>query len=353
MNSLNRHLFFDQQHGLFWRLLVVVVLLAGAAFVWHAVNKVEYRWGWERIPRYFFYQSEEALKAPFDCTVTAVKIDGGTAVVTLGESGGHERLYTLPAPGVVVSAGEELLEGDTIGRLSEWRFGPLMRGLWVTVWISAFSSVIALVIGLVAGLARVSRNCTLRTLAFLYVETIRGTPLLVQIYIAYFLIGTVLPIDQWLGLIEKGLFFEPLQQAWRTINLSARDLCGIGALALFTGAYVAEIVRAGIQAIPKGQMEAARSLGMSGFQTMKDVILPQAFKKVMPPLAGQFISLIKDSSLVSIIGIIDLTRTGRDIASTTFATFEIWLTVAAMYLLVTTLLSQVVYFMERRFAVGD
>lgn len=161
----------------------------------------------------------------------------------------------------------------------------------------------------------------------IYVEFIRGTPLLVQIFIAYFFLGTV-------------------------FNLS-RNVCGVGALALFAGAYVAEIVRAGVQSIPKGQMEASRSLGMTAFQAMKDIILPQAFKKILPPLSGQFISLIKDSSLVSVIAITDLTKSGREIITSTFATFEVWLVVAAMYLLVTSALSQLVFYMERRLAVSD
>jgi polar amino acid transport system permease protein len=149
----------------------------------------------------------------------------------------------------------------------------------------------------------------------------------VQIFIAYFFIGTVFNLD--------------------------RNVAGVGALAIFAGAYVAEIVRAGIQAIPPGQMEAARSLGMNVFQAMQYIILPQAFKKILPPLAGQFISLIKDSSLVSVIAITDLTKSGREIITSTFATFEVWLTVAAMYLVVTSLLSQVVFYLERRMAVSD
>jgi polar amino acid transport system permease protein len=150
-----------------------------------------------------------------------------------------------------VSEGEDLFEGDIVGFTKKWRLGPLMMGLWTTLWLSAISSVFALFLGVATGLARVSQNVTLRGLAVIYVECIRGTPLLVQIFIAYFFLGTVFDLS--------------------------RNGCGIGALALFAGAYVAEIVRAGIQAIPKGQMEASRSLGMTALQTMKDIILPQAF----------------------------------------------------------------------------
>jgi polar amino acid transport system permease protein len=168
--------------------------------------------------------------------------------------------------------------------------------MWTTIWISAISGVLGLVIGLMTGLARVSKNFTINGLAAIYIEFIRGTPLLVQIFIAYFFVGTV-------------------------FNLS-RNVAGIGALALFAGAYVAEIVRAGIQSIPRGQMEAARSLGMSVPQAMLDIILPQALKRILP-LSGQFISLIKDSSLVSVIAITDLTKSGREIITSTFATLSL------------------------------
>jgi len=205
--------------------------------------------------------------------------------------------------------------------------GPLLTGLWTTMWISAVASVLGLIIGMVAGLMKVSNNYTVKTLAAIYVEIIRGTPLLVQIFIAYFFFGTVFNLE--------------------------RNLCGIGALALFAGAYVAEIIRSGIQSIAKGQMEAARSLGMNMPQAMLDIILPQAFKRILPPLSGQFISLIKDSSLVSVIAITDLTKSGREIITSTFATFEIWLVVAAMYLIVTSVLSQFVFYLERRLAISD
>ena len=219
------------------------------------------------------------------------------------------------------------MEGDTIGTTSRWRTGPLTNGLWTTIWISAVASVFGLIIGVVTGLCRVSQNLTLRHLSITYIEIIRGTPLLVQLFIFYFFLGTVLDIS--------------------------RLTSGIGALALFAGAYVAEIIRAGIQSIPKGQMEAARSLGMNVPQAMVYIILPQAFKRTLPPLAGQFISLIKDSSLVSVIAITDLTKSGREIITSTFATFEIWFVVAFLYLILTFSLSQIVAWVERRLAVSD
>ncbi|SDP22345.1 polar amino acid transport system permease protein [Desulforhopalus singaporensis] len=310
-----------------WKLLLVVILLVFAAGIWGAVQKIDYHWRWNRIPQYFLYLDEEAQKIPFDGTVESIRKVGDDAEVTLLSDNSQRLVQTVAADSINVDEGDLLFEGDTVGFVKEWRIGPLVYGLWTTLWISAVSSVFALILGLLTGLARISNNLTLRGIAITYVECIRGTPLLVQIFIAYFFLGTVFDLS--------------------------RNVCGIGALALFAGAYVAEIVRAGIQAIPKGQTEAARSLGMNVFQTMADVILPQAFKKIMPPLAGQFISLIKDSSLVSVIAITDLTKSGREIITSTFATFEVWLVVAVMYLLVTSVLSQVVFYMERRFAVSD
>ncbi len=310
-----------------WKLLLVVILLGGAAGTWGAVQQIDYQWRWKRVPQYFAYLAEEAQKSPFDGKVTAIVRKDKDAIVTVTSKSSEKVVLSVAGDSLKVSEGEDLSAGATVGSAKSWRLGPLMYGLWTTLWLSAVSSVFGLFLGLLTGLARVSKNITLRGLAITYVECIRGTPLLVQIFIAYFLLGTV-------------------------FNLS-RNVCGVGALALFAGAYVAEIVRSGIQSISKGQTEAARSLGMTMFQTMWDVILPQAFKRILPPLSGQFISLIKDSSLVSVIAITDLTKSGREIITSTFATFEVWIIVAAMYLLVTSLLSQLVFYMERRLAVSD
>lgn len=310
-----------------WVLLLAAILVVLAAGTWGAVRKIDYAWRWNRVPQYFFYHGEEAVKIPFDGRVEQITPGGMKTSVRLLSEEGKAVIVKVDKELLKVSEGDDLFEGDIVGFKYEWRLGPLMFGLWTTLWISGVASVLALAIGLFTGLCRVSKNLTLRGLAAIYVEFIRGTPLLVQIFIAYFFIGTV-------------------------FNLN-RNVAGVGALAIFAGAYVAEIVRAGIQSIPRGQMEAARSLGMSVFQAMAYIILPQALKRILPPLAGQFISLIKDSSLVSVIAITDLTKSGREIITSTFATFEVWLTVAAMYLVVTSLMSQIVFYLERRFAVSD
>ena len=310
-----------------WRILLAAILLVLSAAIYGAVAKIDYEWRWYRIPQYFLYKAEEAKKIPFDGVVESITKENGKSNIHVTAATGEKFAVLVDASTVKVHSGEDLFQGDTLGYLSDWKAGPLLTGTWTTLWISALSSVLALVIGLVSGLARVSKNYTVNRLALCYVEFIRGTPLLVQIFIAYFFVGTV-------------------------FNVS-RNVAGVGALALFAGAYVAEIVRAGIQAIPKGQMEAARSLGMTVTQAMTEVILPQAFKRILPPLSGTFISLIKDSSLVSVIAITDLTKSGREIITSTFATFEVWLVVAALYLIITSLLSQLVFYMERRLAISD
>lgn len=310
-----------------WRILLAVILIGMAAAIYGSVQQIDYEWRWYRVPQYFVYEGQEVQKIPFDGRITSIAKEGKSATVTVTSESNEVKTVVVDIKTIKVSEGEDLFQGDTIGFASSWHLGPLMNGLWTTMWISAVSSLLALVIGLFTGLARISKNYTVSMLAVIYVEIIRGTPLLVQIFIAYFFIGTVFDLS--------------------------RNVAGVGALALFAGAYVAEIVRAGIQSITRGQMEAARSLGMTMPQAMMDVILPQAFKRILPPLSGQFISLIKDSSLVSVIAITDLTKSGREIITSTFATFEVWLVVAAMYLVVTSLLSQLVFYMERRLAISD
>lgn len=310
-----------------WQLLLAVILIVMAAGTYGSVKRIDYEWRWYRVPQYFLYKAEDPIKIPDDGVVEEIATTGGTATITVNLVDGSRQVLEVEADTIRAEQGEELFIGDTVGYVATWRLGPLLTGLVTTMWISAAASVLGLAIGLIAGLMKISRNYTVSMLAAIYVEIIRGTPLLVQIFIAYFFIGTVFNLD--------------------------RNVAGIGALALFAGAYVAEIVRAGIQSIPKGQMEAARSLGMSLPQAMTEIILPQALKRILPPLSGQFISLIKDSSLVSVIAITDLTKSGREIITSTFATFEIWLVVAAMYLIVTSLLSQFVFYLERRLAISD
>jgi len=310
-----------------WHALTALILFMLGAGLWIATKKIDYTWRWNRVPQYFVYQNETLVPVPFDGRVVSLSQAGATTRIKVVSENDEEHSFTVDSQTLKVSENEDLFEGDYLGSTFDWRAGPLLIGLWNTLWISASASIIGMIIGLVTGLCRVSKNPTLRSLSITYIELIRGTPLLVQIFIFYFFLGTVLDIS--------------------------RIIAGISALAIFAGAYVAEIIRAGIQSIPKGQMEAARSLGMNVPQAMVYIILPQAFKRTLPPLAGQFISLIKDSSLVSIIAITDLTKSGREVITSTFATFEIWFVVAFLYLMLTSVLSQVIAWVERRLSVSD
>ena len=304
-----------------WHGITLLVIAALGYAVYEASQRVDYTWRWERLPQYVISTKGEEVLAPFDGFV-AIAADGASLTVSEMKGGGSETLGDFDR--VLVGEGDLVFQGDVLAHRPGLRAGPLLVGLWMTVKISALALVFALLLGLVAGLGRVAQNPAARHLATLYVELIRGTPLLVQIFIFYFFIGTVL-------------------------NLSAFT-AGVAALAVFTGAYVAEIVRAGIEAVPRGQMEAARSLGMSTAQAMRHVILPQALRRTLPPLAGQSINLVKDSSLVSVMALTDLTKAGREVVSSTFSPFEIWFTVAAMYLLLTGALSLLVRRLEKRLA---
>ncbi len=183
-----------------------------------------------------------------------------------------------------------------------------------------------------AGLARISTNPAFKWLSITYIELIRGSPLLVQIFIWYFVLGTLINTM----LARQGLCQIP--PLW----------FGVAALACFAGAYVAEIVRAGIQSIHRGQTEASRSLGMTYVQSMLHVILPQALRRILPPLAGQFISLIKDSSLLGIIAIRELTKATREVVTTSLQPFELWFVCALLYLVLTFTLSMLLQYLERR-----
>ncbi|EPL04591.1 amino acid ABC transporter permease [Pseudomonas sp. CF161] len=310
-----------------WHILTVLVLIGLAGALYYATSLMSYEWRWNRVPQYFVYQAEEPQRAAEFSTVSQLVRKGDSVEVSLRNDGGNEQVLTVDAASLQVAQGDDVSEGDVVGMTHHWAAGPLLWGLWTTLWLSLVSGVLGLLIGLATGLCRLSSNPTLRDLSTIYVELVRGTPLLVQIFIFYFFIGTVL-------------------------NLS-REFAGIAALSLFTGAYVAEIIRAGVQSIARGQNEAARSLGLSGGQSMRHVVLPQALKRVLPPLAGQFISLVKDTSLVSVIAITELLKSGREVITTSFSPFEILFCVAGLYLLINLPLSKIASRLERRLAQSD
>ncbi|MBQ7499175.1 MAG: amino acid ABC transporter permease [Selenomonas sp.] len=208
-------------------------------------------------------------------------------------------------------------------------FPLLLLGAGVTIKITAMSVAVGVIIGLFVGIARICRIKPLEWLAAIYVDFFRGTPLLIQIFLVYFALPVI-----------TGQRIDPYVAA-------------IGACGINSGAYVAEIFRAGIQSIDNGQMEAGRSLGMTWTQTMRYIIVPQAFKRVIPPLGNEFIALLKDSSLVSVIGFEELTRRGQLIIAKTYGSLEIWISVAIIYLVMTLTISRFVAYLEKRFAADD
>ncbi len=203
--------------------------------------------------------------------------------------------------------------------------GPLIAGLMVTLRITGVSLVLAFVFGLVTALLRLSNSLVGKVISRGYLEVIRNTPLLVQLFFIYFVLSPVFDISAFTSAVL--------------------------ALSLFEGAYASEIFRAGIVSIHQGQWEAAFSIGLNTRHTYRFIILPQAIRRIIPPLTSQAVSLIKDSALVSTIAIYDLTMRGQTIIAKTFLVFEIWFTIAAMYLIITLILSFTVFYMEKRLKV--
>lgn len=231
--------------------------------------------------------------------------------------------------------------------------GLLLKGLIATLRLSAWTMLLALAAGVAAGLCRVSRSLFLRLCARTYVEVMRNTPPLVLVFLFYFFLGDW--IMTALGMQELAY---ALPQAWQdTLSLLmappgrlAAFLSALLTLALYEGAYIAEIVRSGVQSIERGQWEAAYALGLSRRQRMTRVILPQAMRRMVPPLTGQFISTIKDSSIVAVVSIPELTFEGLELMAATYRTFEIWLTVLGLYLLTCLCCSLAARALEARFA---
>ena len=248
---------------------VLKYLVVVAAFAWFMVNgtrQLGYNWQWYRIPQY-----------------------------------------------IITSVDKQLVPG------------PLIQGLLITIRITAISLVLAFTVGLTSALMRLSRSFLARTIARGYLEIIRNTPLLVQLFFIYFVLAPVFDISGFASAVL--------------------------ALSLFEGAYASEIFRAGIVSIQRQQWEAAFSIGLNSYQAYRFIILPQALRRILPPLTSQAVSLIKDSALVSTIAIYDLTMRGQTIIAETFLVFEIWFTVAAIYLTITLALSATVFYMEKRLKV--
>jgi len=216
-------------------------------------------------------------------------------------------------------------------------FHFILKGLNVTVVVTVVSYVLMLVVGMIGGLGRLSKNFIFHGLSSLYVEIVRGIPLLVQLIMWYYVFPSLV---QKLGNATGSAYLS----TWRA-NPIAMAILGF---TFCYGAYMSEIFRAGIQSIPKGQMEAARSLGMNYIQAMRNIILPQAVRVVLPPVGNEFVSLLKDSSLVSVVAVADLTRSGQEYMATHFNPIPVWIMVALMYLIMTLFSSRVVSWLEKR-----
>lgn len=257
--------------------------------------------------------SEEEIIPPSHITVT-----DGTLIPQKGEKGALSAWNISFFGALIILGSLVLFVPDPYRRIVA--FVP--DGLMVTFGVTISSIFFALIIGLIAGLGRISQIPLINRIATVYVEIIRGIPLLVQLFYIYYALGN-----------------------W--VKLSG-PAAAILAMSICYGAYMAEIFRAGIQAIPKGQMEAALALGLSRAQAMQKVILPQTIKVILPPIGNEFIALLKDSSLVSILAVSDLLRRGREFASTSFRYFESYTVVALIYLVMTLFFSRLVAMMEER-----
>ena len=277
---------------------IFAIIVAAVVYVWYRVDSVlEYRWDWTIIPHYLYRWDEEERR---------------------------------------------------------WVANLLMQGLYTTIRLALWSIVLAAIVGVVFGIMRTSRRLFPRMLSRVYVELIRNIPPLVFIFIFYFFISSrIMPL---LGIEELIRHASPETLAWLEVlfgppKLISNVISGIICLAMFEGAYVTEIVRAGIQSIPKTQTEAGFSIGLSRLQLMRYVILPQAVQRVVPPLAGQFITLVKDSSIVSLISIQELTFLAIETSVSTARVFEVWITVAGLYFGVCWSCALVFDWLERRMAV--
>jgi len=307
----------------------ILIIVIAIFSILSASKQINYAWQWHRVPDRFF--TNKVIKSDTKGEISNITILDGTAAIEVKTPDGIET-FNVPEKDLILRRGDFVSPGTILAESRSLKAGVLIEGLKLTLFISFFASIFGIIIGLFGGLGRVSKNPGLRWLSVTYVEIIRGSPLMVQILIWYFVIGTL--VNENLSMM--GMSTIP-PTGWGIISLS-----------IFAGAYVTEIIRGGIESVPKGQMEAARSSGMTYIQAMTHIILPQAFKTSMPALTGQFISLIKDSSLLGIISIRELTKSSREIVASTMMTFEFFLILAVLYLVLTFPLSMFVKYLENK-----
>lgn len=241
--------------GVFWQLAKAGLIFALLGWlVWRGIDAMDYRWQWFRVQPFFY----------------------------------------------------RVIDGEII-------WGPLVRGLIMTIQIASLAGVLAVLIGFVTALARMSGSFAGRIIATVYLEAIRNTPLLVQLFLVYFVLAPIIGLDRfWAGV-----------------------LC----LAMFEGSFAAEIIRGGLRGVDRGQYEGADAVGLSAFDKYRYIIIPQSMPLILPPLTGLLISTIKHSAIVSVIALAELTTQGLNLVSNTFMAFEVWFIVAGIYLALTVTLS--------------
>ena len=300
-------------------LIALCFYIAVGYFLYIAASNMNYVWKWNSIPDYFVYTETKTIEAPANGKLiledNIYYLENSDERVKLNLDSSYKFSYVL---------GEDVYEGDYIATKSQKKTGPILNGLWVTLKISFFAAILTFILGTIVAFMKLSSYQFLKDIATVYITIVRGTPLLVQIFLFYFIVANIFELD--------------------------RFVAGVLALGIFFGAYMAEILRGAIQSIDKGQLEAANSLGITKFQAMRYIILPQAFKRALPTLVGEMIALIKDSSLVSVISITDLTKVGKEIVANTFSPFETWIVIALVYLSITSVLSYVGHKLEKRMA---
>ncbi len=296
--------------------LALMFFLSVAYGFYSAASNMNYIWKWNSVPKYFFYEDNLEVEAQIDGKLI---LENGVYYI-LGDE--KQELEANDKYTFDYSINEDVYEGDIIATYTETKTGPIINGLWITLKISFFSAILTFVLGILLAFMKLSSYQFLKDIASVYITLIRGTPLLVQIFLFYFIVANIFELDRFVaGVLSLGIFFA---------------------------AYMAEILRGAIQSIDKGQLEAASSLGISHFAAMRHIILPQAFKRALPTLVGEMISLVKDSSLVSVISITDLTKVGKEIVANTFSPFETWIVIALVYLTLTFTLTFIGHKLEKR-----
>ena len=277
----------------------VVLALAGLAawIAWRVLVGLEYNWNWGMIPQYLLFRADD----------------------------------------------------------DSWRMGMLLQGLVATVRLSLWAGVLAMLLGTAAGLARVGCTPLKRLVGGAYVGLVRNTPPLVLVFVFYFFLGDqlmlALGVEDWVYSLSDtassrlGVLFGPMKRAPQFFS-------AVLALCLFEGAYIAEIVRAGVESVDRSQWDASAALGMTRRAQLRHIVLPQALQRMLPALAGQFISTIKDSAIVAVISVQELTFQGMELMAATYRTFEVWITVTAMYFVLTFACSLLVRRLEARLTRG-